>query len=97
MNKTKIRLKILNALSEDIRLRILELLRKKERTPTEIVKALGTTQPNISHHLRILEDSWIIKSKREGKKIIYSLSNKEIFKIFTLLDKMILEEFGDKT
>jgi len=97
VNKTRIRLKILNALNEDIRLKILELLRKKERTPTEIVKALGTTQPNISGHLRILKNAWLVKSRREGKKVIYSISNKEIFKIFPLLDKIILEEFGDKT
>lgn len=63
------------ALSDEKRLRILKLLRVKEMCVCELMVALQLTQPNLSHHLRILENNGIISSRREGKWVYYSLIN----------------------
>ena len=63
------------ALSDEKRIRILKLLRVKEMCVCELMIALQLTQPNLSHHLRILENMGIINSRREGKWVYYSLAN----------------------
>jgi ArsR family transcriptional regulator len=41
----------------------------------ELITALSMTQPTTSHHLRILEEADLVKSRKEGKWVFYSLSN----------------------
>ncbi len=67
--------KFFKALSDEKRLRILKLLRVKEMCACELMIALQLTQPNLSHHLRILENTGIVSSRKEGKWVYYSLAN----------------------
>ena len=62
------------ALADETRLRILKLLGVKEMCVCEIMVALGLTQPSASHHLGILENVGIVKDRKEGKWVFYSLS-----------------------
>jgi len=70
--------KIFKALSDPTRLRIVELLEKKEICACEFVPLTKKAQPTVSQHLRTLENSGIIKSRKEGKMVIYSLTNPKI-------------------
>jgi ArsR family transcriptional regulator len=63
------------ALSDEKRIRILKLLRVKEMCVCELMIALQLTQPNLSHHLRILENMGIVSSRKEGKWVYYFLTN----------------------
>jgi DNA-binding transcriptional ArsR family regulator len=67
--------KFFKALSDEKRLRILKLLKVKEMCVCELMIALQLSQPNLSHHLRILENNGIISSRREGKWVYYSIAN----------------------
>jgi DNA-binding transcriptional ArsR family regulator len=67
--------KFFKALSDEKRIRILKLLKVKEMCVCELMIALQLTQPNLSHHLRILENTGIIRSRKEGKWVYYSLAN----------------------
>jgi len=49
--------------------------------------ALGLTQPTASHHLGILEAVELVKDRREGKWVFYSLKNKRIMKLMKALMK----------
>ncbi len=66
------------ALSDQKRLQILKLLRVKEMCVCELMIALNMTQPNLSHHLRILENEGIINRTKKGKWVYCSLVNREI-------------------
>jgi ArsR family transcriptional regulator len=70
--------KIFKALSDQTRLRIVELLEKREICACEFVPLVKKAQPTVSQHLRILENSGIVKSRKEGKMVIYSLTNPKI-------------------
>ena len=70
--------KIFKALSDQTRLRIVELLEKKKICACEFVSLVKKAQPTVSQHLRILENSGIVKSRKEGKMVIYSLTNPKI-------------------
>jgi DNA-binding transcriptional ArsR family regulator len=67
--------KFFKALSDEKRIRILKLLKTKEMCVCELMIALQLTQPNLSHHLRILENIGIIRSRKEGKWVYYSLAD----------------------
>jgi DNA-binding transcriptional ArsR family regulator len=62
------------------RIMILWLLAEKERTATEIALAIGASLPSASHHLRILEFSKMVKTRRENHNIFYYLIDNESVK-----------------
>ncbi len=62
------------------RILILWLLGEKERTVTEIAAAIGASLPSTSHHLRILEFSNMVKTRREHHNIFYHLVDNELVK-----------------
>jgi len=62
------------ALSEPNRQKILELLKKKEMSVSEIGAKLAITGATLSHHLDILKRADLISGRREGQKIFYSLN-----------------------
>jgi ArsR family transcriptional regulator len=72
--------KVFKAMADETRLRILKLLELREMCVCEVMVALGLTQPTASHHLGILEDAGLIKSKKEGKWVFYSLTNLKLTK-----------------
>ncbi|MBU0763062.1 MAG: metalloregulator ArsR/SmtB family transcription factor [Candidatus Altiarchaeota archaeon] len=79
------------ALSNRVRLSILDSLMSGEKSVSEICSLTGLEQSRASHNLRILSTWGFIKSKRKGKKVIYSLDRKNITPIMeaaaTYLDK----------
>ena len=67
--------KFFKALADTIRLRILGLLSVREMCVCEVMVALDSTQPTASHHLRILENAGLVKDRKDGKWVFYSLSD----------------------
>ena len=66
------------ALSEPSRLKILLALAEGELCVEHITEAVGGNQSAVSHQLKTLKDNKIIKSRRDGKKILYSVSDGHI-------------------
>ena len=60
------------------RIRILAILSKQELCVQDIADALSMTQSAISHQLRILKQSALVKFRREGKTIYYSLADDHV-------------------
>lgn len=63
----------LKALSEPIRLRIVDLLREGSRTVGEISELLDQEMVNVSHHLGILYQAGILKRSKQGRFVHYCL------------------------
>lgn len=66
--------KVLKALADETRLRLLESLLVEEKCVTDLVRELRCSQPHISHHLRILRDSGLVEGLREGKQVCYRIT-----------------------
>lgn len=60
---------------DSTRIRILFVLFEAEVCVCDLAEALNMTQSAISHQLRILKQSKLVKSRREGKSIFYSLAD----------------------
>ena len=82
--------KYLIAISEPNRLEILQFLKKGEKCACEIHPKLKLPQNLSSHHLKILKGLGLLKSRREGTKIIYSRNEKVIGHYQSALTKKII-------
>ena len=69
---------------DSTRIRILYALSKSEMCVCELAKLLGTSQSAISHQLQILRSSRLVKYRRVGKTVFYSLSDEHIFSIINM-------------
>lgn len=67
--------------SDSTRIRILYSLYDSEKNVTQISNILNMNQSAISHQLRILKSNKLVKSKRKGKTILYSLDDDHIYNI----------------
>ena len=64
--------KVFKALSHPTRLEMLRLLSVRDICVCEFEAILSMTQPNVSHHLKILESVGLVEDRREGKWVFYS-------------------------
>jgi len=78
---------LFKALSDPTRRRIIQLLREKDMTPTEILEKINVSQPTLSHHLDILKRANLIEGEREGQFIKYSLN----MSVFEMLIEYLLK------
>ena len=68
---------------DSTRIKILYALFDEERGVGEIAESLGMTMSAISHQLRILKQARLVKSRREGKMVYYSLADDHVKTIFS--------------
>lgn len=78
----------LRAISHPMRIAIIDLLAKDTKlSVTEIYEKLKIEQATASHHLNILKNKGVLDSKREGKKIFYSLKNVTLTEIIECINR----------
>jgi DNA-binding transcriptional ArsR family regulator len=94
--QTRFRAKVFNALSDPIRLQIIEFLRDGEKCVCEITPHLGLVQPLVSRHLRILKSAGLVKRRKEGTWHYYSLTDESILEIIDKLTPQLLESIKRK-
>ena len=70
--------KVFKALSDETRIRLLKLLQHRETCVCELMQALNMTQSRVSRNLGILKDAGLVKDRRDGLWVHYSL-NEESF------------------
>ena len=66
-------------LAEPLRLRILQLLREGEKNVTELTALVESTQPNVSKHLRVLQESGLIGRRQEGNTVYCFIADPSVF------------------
>lgn len=91
----KLQSELIKALAHSRRLEIINLLRDSELNVSEIYTMLDLPQANVSQHLQILRDAGVVKTKKIGKVVNYSLVDKKFIKINDLLREVIADRFID--
>ncbi len=74
------------------RLRIIEVLMYGELSVGSIAQALDMSQSSISHQLRLLKRSRLVKSRKDGKRVYYSISDEHVETVFAMGLDHILEQ-----
>lgn len=82
---------LFKAFSDSTRIKILHALFKEELCVCDLAALLDMTQSAISHQLRVLKNNRLVKFRRDGKVIYYSLADDHIKHIFNEGFKHILE------
>ncbi len=75
---------LFKAISEPARLKILFALRQGELCVGHIVEAVGGTQSAVSHQLRIMKAAGIVKARRDGQNVAYSLADSHVVAVLEL-------------
>lgn len=72
-------------LGEPMRLRILDALRQRERTVTDLVSATGATQANVSKHLTLLHKLGFVSRRKAGTHVYYGVQDPNVFTLCDLV------------
>ena len=76
--KYQLKVNLFKALADANRLMIVDMLSCDELCACKILEKFKITQPTLSHHMRILCDCGLVKGRKEGKWMYYSLDKKRV-------------------
>ena len=77
--------RVFKALGNETRLKILKILSVREMCVCEVMVALDLTQPTASHHLNLLENAGLVKDRKEGQWVFYSIAKPTLVEDMTRL------------
>jgi DNA-binding transcriptional ArsR family regulator len=90
MKTEELAAKVFKALGHPIRYKIVKFLMDEPKCVCKLNENVEFSQANLSQHLKILKDAGILKSEKDGLKIIYSISCDEIRELIKDMDKFII-------
>lgn len=71
-------------IADSTRAKILFVLDQHEMCVCDIASTLGMTKSAVSHQLRLLKDSNLVVSRKDGKEVFYKLSDEHVTKVFEI-------------
>ena len=90
----RLKSEICKTFSDPRRLIIIEALRHGERSVGELVKILGIPQAGASRHLAVLRDRGVVRTRREGTTVYYSLTDPKILEACDIVHRVLLNQLG---
>jgi DNA-binding transcriptional ArsR family regulator len=81
-------------LSDPMRLRILQLLEEGETSVSELARAVESTQPNVSKHLKTMQDAGLLARRQEGNTVYYSIADPTVFDLCAVVCSSLQERFS---
>lgn len=78
-------------MAEPLRLRILQELEVGEMSVGDITEAVESTQPNVSKHLKMLQEAGLLRRRQEGNTVYYSIADASVFEICDVVCSSIRE------
>ncbi|HYE84443.1 MAG TPA: metalloregulator ArsR/SmtB family transcription factor [Clostridia bacterium] len=83
--------KIIKALSDPNRLKIIDILSCEEKCACDILQHLDLTQPTLSHHMKVLIECEIVEFRKDGLWTFYSLHRTNCNKLILFLMNLITD------
>ena len=87
--------KLMRAIANPARLEIIEMLSQGEKSVEGVVEATSLTVANASQHLQVLKNNNIVKSRKEGHYVFYSLINNEFMGLYQHITKYAVSEIAE--
>lgn len=73
------------AMGEPLRLRMLQELESGERSVSALAENVESTQPNVSKHLKILQDAGLVKRRQQGTMVYYSVADEMVLELCEMI------------
>lgn len=86
---------VCKGLADPKRLLIINALRDGERTVTELVEELGVPQANVSQHLAVLRDRGLVRARKDGQFVWYTVTSAKIIEAMDLLREVMAEHVAE--
>lgn len=83
---------IFKALSDETRLKIVEMLSCGELCACDILEPFNITQPTLSYHMKILTDCQLVNSRKDGSWIRYSVNKEKIANVKEFWENITVEQ-----
>jgi len=83
-------------LANPIRLAILHSLRNGEKSVNELTDILGISQSNLSQHLGLMRQGAILKTRKQGTNIFYSVTNPKINQACDIVREVLLDQLNQR-
>jgi rhodanese-related sulfurtransferase/DNA-binding transcriptional ArsR family regulator len=83
------------ALSSGRRAEIVDLLAQGERSVEDVAAELGQSVANTSHHLRNLARGGLVRTRREGTRVIYGLASDQVLELWTVMRQVGAEHVAE--
>jgi ArsR family transcriptional regulator, virulence genes transcriptional regulator len=87
---------ISKTLAHPIRLAILHTLRTGEKSVNELTDILGISQSNLSQHLALMRQKDILKTRKQGTCIFYSVTNPKINQACDIVREVLIDQLNHK-
>ncbi len=87
---------LFKALADPTRREILRLLSQKEMTAGELAERFDMTKPSMSHHFTVLKEADLIRSRREGQQIWYSVNTTVVQGVLTWAMDLMKRSNGNR-
>ena len=78
------------------RLEIINALKEKEMSASELIEKIGLSKANLSQHMGVLRSKGVISTRKEGVNIYYRISNAKITQACDLMREVLLEQIQEK-
>ncbi|HUA36206.1 MAG TPA: metalloregulator ArsR/SmtB family transcription factor [Candidatus Binataceae bacterium] len=79
------------AMSEPLRLRILQELELGELSVSALATRIGSTQPNVSKHLKVLQDAGLLRRRAQGNSAYFSIADPMVFELCEMICSRLRE------
>ena len=83
---------LFRALSDETRTRIVYLLSEQELCVCDIAHLLEASLPAVSHHLRLLKIMRLVKSRKDGKQVFYSLDDDHVLSLIRVAQEHYIDQ-----
>ncbi len=78
------------------RLEIIDSLKNRERSASELIEKIGLSKANLSQHISVLRSKGVILTRRDGVNVYYRIANPKIVQACHLIREVLLEQFQEK-
>lgn len=83
--------KVCRTMAHPIRLALLNALRDQERSVNDLAEAVGVRQPLVSQHLGVLRNQGLLRTRRDGSEVFYSIAYPKMIQACDLLREVLFE------
>jgi len=92
----ELKAEILRVLAQPTRMKILECLRKGERSIHEIIPDIHAEQSNVSRHIFLMQKNHIVTTRKDGVRVMVKVKDPEIFNILDMVSRILKGRFKEQ-
>ena len=86
---------LFNVFSDPVRLKMVELLKERDWTPSQLAEELGLSRPTITHHLNLMRNAGVVNCTKQGKEVICSLEETVFQEILEFAARFLRKKGGE--